>query len=130
MMRVENLVVTLALVLSCVFLVSCATKKVAFYKEDGSPLSITDYEKIAQTLRDDSKYERAIEAYEAIIANYPDNQKAVAWAYYEIAFCYFVLKEYSEAEKYFRIVINDYQEPAATKLAQDMLAKILEAKKK
>jgi TolA-binding protein len=130
MMRLGNLLVTLTIVISCIVPFSCATKKVALYKEDGSPLLITDYEKIAQTLRDDRKYGRAIEAYEAIITNYSDNQTAVVWAYYEIAFCYFVLKDYTEAEKYFRVVINEYQDPAATKLAQDMLAKILEAKKK
>jgi TolA-binding protein len=116
-----------------VLLASCATKMPALSTEEGAPLSITDYEKIAQTERDNRRYENAVRAYEALIANYPDNVQAVAWANYEIGFCYFVVKRYDEAEKYFRIVINEFQEPAARKLAQDMLAKIakiVEEKKK
>lgn len=124
--------VTLIQILAVFFLLfaSCATKMPALYGEDGAPLSITDYEKIAQNERDSRRYENAIRAYEALIVNYPDNNKAVVWANYEIGFCYFVMKRYDEAEKHFRIVINEFQEPAARKLAQDMLAKIVEAKKK
>ncbi len=110
-------------------LASCATRQPVLYN-DGNPLSITEYEKIAQNERDNNRYDNAIEAYNAIITNYQDNSKAAVWANYEIGFCYYVQKEYSEAEKYFRIVINEFLEPAAKRLAEDMIAKIFEAKKK
>jgi len=108
---------------------SCATKPPVLYN-NGNPLPITEYQKVAQKEFDDKNYENAILAYSAIIENYPDNIKAVVWAYYEIGFCYFVLKEYGEAEKYFRIVINEYEEPAAKKLARDRMNEIGEKKKK
>jgi TolA-binding protein len=109
-------------------LLSCATPKPVLYN-DGKPLSITDYEKIAQAEYDKGRYENAIDAYNAIIKNYPENQKALAWAYYEIGFCYFVLKEYDNAEVNFRKVINEFQEPAAKKLSAEIMAKIEQEKK-
>jgi len=106
--------------------ISCASKPPVLYR-GGQPLSITDYEKIAQKEFDEQHYKYAISAYEAIIDNYSDNNKnAVAWAYYEIGYCYYTMKENDTAEQYFRKVINEYQEPAAKKLAQEMLDKILE----
>jgi len=104
---------------------SCASKPPVLYR-DGQPLSITDYEKIAQKEFDEQHYKYAISAYKAIIDNYSDNKNALAWAYYEIGYCYYTMKEYDTAEQYFRKVINEYQEPAAKKLAQEMLDKILE----
>jgi len=121
--------VALFLLFFTMILASCATRQLVLYN-DGNPLSITEYEKIAQSERDNNRYDNAIEAYNAIITHYPDNSKAAVWANYEIGFCYYVQKEYSEAEKYFRIVINEFQDPAAKKLAEDMIAKIFETKKK
>jgi tetratricopeptide (TPR) repeat protein len=109
---------------------SCASKIPALYQEDGSPLSITDYEKIAQKNFDERRYDNAITAYTAIVSNYPDNSKALVWAYYEIGFCYLVKEDYDEAEFYFRIVINEYQDPAATLLAEKMIGKIIEEREK
>jgi TolA-binding protein len=120
----------LILILICALLLSCATRRPDLYREDGSSLSITDYEKIAQVERDNRRYENAIEVYSAIITNYSDNKTALAWAHYEVGFCYFTLKKYPEAEQYFRIVINEFQDPAAKKLAQDMIVKIGEVKEK
>lgn len=119
----------LFLIFFTMILTSCATRQLVLYN-DGNPLSITEYEKIAQRERDNNRYDNAIKAYNAIITHYSDNSKAAVWANYEIGFCYYVQKEYSEAEKYFRIVINEFQEPAAKKLAEDMIAKIFETKKK
>ena len=109
---------------------SCASKMPALYQEDGNPFSITDYEKIAQKEFDERRYDNAIAAYTAIISNYPDNSKALVWAHYEIGFCYLVKEDYDEAEFYFRIVINEYQDPAATLLAEKMIGKIVEEREK
>jgi tetratricopeptide (TPR) repeat protein len=106
--------------------VSCASKLPALYREDGSPLKITDYEKIAQKEFDERRYDNAIIAYSAIISNYPDNATALAWSHYEIGYCYYLKKELDQAEFYFRKVTNDYQEPAATFLADMMIGKIVE----
>ena len=108
---------------------SCASKPPVLYQA-GKPLAIIEYEKIAQNEFDKKKYKNAIAAYDAIIKNYADNTRALVWAHYEIGFCYYVQKKYEMAEKYFRLVINDFQEPAARKLAQDRIASIVEAKKK
>ena len=91
---------------------------------------ITDYEKIAQKEFEERRIDNAIVTYTAIISNYPDNVKAVVWAHYEIGFCYLVQEEYDEAEFYFRIVINDYQDPAATLLAEKMIGEIVEERAK
>ena len=117
------------LVLGC-FMVSCITRMPALYSESGDPLTIIEYEKIAQKEYDNERYDNAIMAYEAILENYQDNLRASAWANYEIGYCYFVQKEYDTAEIYFRKVLNEFQDPAAKKLAQDMLDKIVEEKDK
>ena len=109
---------------------SCASKMPALYQEDGSPLSITDYDKIAQKEFDERRYDNAIAAYTAIISNYRDNAKALVWSHYEIGFCDLVKEDYDEAEFYFRIVINEYQDPAATLLAEKMIGKIVEEREK
>jgi tetratricopeptide (TPR) repeat protein len=112
------------------FTLSCASKMPALYNEDGSALLITDYEKIAQKEFDAKRYDNAIMAYTAIISTYSDNTKAAVWAHYEIGFCYLMKEQYDEAEFYFRIVINDYQDPAATLLAEKMIGDIVEEREK
>ena len=111
-------------------IVSCAIRMPALYSENGAPLSIIEYEKIAQKEYDKERYDNAIIAYQAILDNYHDNPGAGVWANYEIGYCYFVQKEYDTAEIYFRKVLNEYQDPASKKLAQDMLDKIVEEKDK
>ncbi len=102
---------------------SCSTRAPVLYK-NGTPLSITDYEKIAQKQFDEGRFKNAITAYQAIIDNYPDNQNAMAWAHYEIGYCYYVMGDHQQAEIFFRKVVNEYREPAAKTLATQMLEKI------
>jgi TolA-binding protein len=102
----------------------------ALYSDTGEALTISEYEIIAQKEYDNERYDNAITAYEAILEHYPDNLRASAWANYEIAYSYFVQKEYDTAEIYFRKVLNEFQDPASKKLAQDMLKKIVEEKDK
>ena len=97
------------------------------------PHGITDregeYQKIAQKEYENENYDNAILAYQAIIDNYPSNTKAITWANYEIGYCYYMKKNYEKAESYFRKVINDFNDPAAKKLSNEMLEKISEKKK-
>jgi TolA-binding protein len=106
---------------------SCASKAPALYR-NGEPLSIIEYEKIAQQEYEKKRYEYVIAAYETIVKYYPNNPSKLAWAHYEIGFSYYVQEMYDKAEYSFNIVINDYQEPAARKLAQDMLVRTFEKK--
>jgi tetratricopeptide (TPR) repeat protein len=111
----------------CLFLAgACASRRFALYREDGSPLSIVEYEKLAQKERDVNRYENAIKAYEAIIKHYVDNANAVLWATYESGFCYYRLERYADAEGYFRKIVDEFQDPAAKKLSQDMLKRIVD----
>jgi TolA-binding protein len=103
---------------------SCATPKPALYDQAGVPFYITEYEKIALKEYEEQRYDNAIEAYEAIIEHYPENSKALAWANYEIGYCFWMLKDYESAELRFRKVLNEFQEPAAKTLAGEMLEKI------
>lgn len=105
---------------------SCATAPPALYDAGGEPLSITDYEKLAQKEYENGRYENAVLVYQAIIDHYPRNQDAVAWAHYEIGYCYYMREEYDRAEQYFRTVLNRFQEPAARTLATQMLERIRE----
>jgi len=119
---------TIGLFALAVTLSSCATKKPVLYGPEGEPFTITEYEKIAQKEREANRYQNAVEVYRVIIERFEENQTALVWANYETGFCYFNLKKYDEAEVWFRRVINEFQDPAARKLAQDMLTKIAELK--
>ncbi|RKY00379.1 MAG: hypothetical protein DRP54_05605 [Spirochaetes bacterium] len=111
------------------FLVSsCATQRLQLYK-DGKPLKLSEYEKLALKEYTEGRYENAIKVYQAILKNYSSETYAVVWAWYEIGYCYYMMKNYPEAEKAFRKVINEYQDPAAKRLAQEMLGRIIEEKK-
>jgi tetratricopeptide (TPR) repeat protein len=105
---------------------ACASRKLSLYREDGSPLSIVEYEKLAQKERDANRFENAIKVYEAIIEHYGDNTSAVLWATYETGFCYYRLERYADAEVYFRKIVDESQDPTAVKLSKDMLARIVD----
>ncbi|MFW6138240.1 MAG: tetratricopeptide repeat protein [Spirochaetota bacterium] len=106
---------------------SCATKQPVLYKDD-RPLHLSEYQKMAQKKYEEERFREAIPIYRAVIKNYPENSSAVAWAHYEIGFCYYRMENYDQAMVYFRKVVNEYNEPAATKLAEHMMSKISEKK--
>ena len=121
---------TIGLFALAVILSSCATKKPVLYGPEGDPFTITKYEKIAQMEREAGRYENAVEVYRVIIERFGENRTSLVWAHYETGFCYFKLQNYDEAEVQFRRVINEFQDPAARKLSQDMLTRIAELKEK
>jgi len=127
--NLRKLTFVVAIILIGVFMLfSCVTKPPILYN-NGKPLSIVEYQKIAQKEYENENYDNAILAYQAIIDNYPSNTKAITWANYEIGYCYYMKKNYEKAESYFRKVINDFNDPAAKKLSNEMLEKISEKKK-
>ena len=129
MVKIYRLGIVFVLFVIIMVMASCASKPPVLTK-NGRPLTIIEYEKIAQKEYEEGRYDNAIMAYKAIIKNYPDHLSEVAWANYEIGYCYYMKKDYEKAEEYFRKVVNEYNEPAAKKLSQEMLEKIGEKKKK
>ena len=69
---------------------------------------------------------------EYIIDNFDrDNYaKDVAWAYYEIGFCYYYQNKYEEALEYFDIVINNFTVLPPRVLAQKVMQDIYDKKPK
>lgn len=74
------------------------------------------------------EYEKAIFQYQKILkkfANQPvEYNKELAWAEYEIGFCYYQLGDNKKAIEYFERVINYYDQASARILAQKMLTKV------
>lgn len=54
------------------------------------------------------KYKEAIKIYDSLIKKFPDEDYEAAWANYEAGVCYFLLKKYSIARKYFVTVMQRY----------------------
>jgi TolA-binding protein len=69
--------------------------------------------------------EKAIEEYQGIIRDYPDNWRAVA-AQYDIATIYEDLKDYDRAITAYQKVITDYPESNYAPMAQDNIGDIYE----
>ena len=78
------------------------------------------------------KYKDAIAYYQYIIDNFDtDNYvKDIAWAYYEIGFCYYYQNKYEEALKYFDIVMNNFTVLPPRILAQKVTQDIYDKKPK
>lgn len=102
--------------------VSCITSQVAIEKND-TPLTLSQK---AQDYFSNKEYTAAISYYQAIIDNYKKDQfeKEIAWAYYEIGFCYFTMGNNDLANKYFNTVINDFSIQAPRVLAEKIKLKI------
>lgn len=77
-------------------------------------------------------YRKAVAYYQYIIDNYSreDYSKEIAWAYYEIGFCYYYQNKFKEAIDYFNIVINDFAVLPPRVLAQKVLEDIYEQRPK
>ena len=54
----------------------------------------------------------------------------MAWAYYEIGFCYYYQKKYKKALEYFNIVMNDFAVLPPKMLAQKVMNDIYDKKPK
>lgn len=75
-------------------------------------------------------YKKAIAYYQVIIDRFDRElfPKEVAWAYYEIGFCYYYQRKYKEAVKYLDIVLNEFAILPARILASNVLETIYERK--
>ncbi|WP_028331162.1 tetratricopeptide repeat protein [Brachyspira alvinipulli] len=113
-----------------VFLLSsCASAVKISVEEEKYPKIIAEK---AYTEFGNKNYKNAIAYYQYIIDNFDrDNYaKDVAWAYYEIGFCYYYQNKYEEALKYFDIVINSFTVLPPRILAQKVMQDIYDKKPK
>lgn len=113
-----------------VFLLSSCASAVKISVEEGQyPKIIAEK---GYTEFGEKNYKTAIAYYQYIIDNFDrDNYpKDVAWAYYEIGFCYYYQKKYTEALKYFDIVLNNFTILPPKILAQKVIEDIYEQKPK
>lgn len=111
------------------YLTSCATALKITPEEARYPKIIAEK---AYTEFNNKKYKRAIKYYQYIIDNFDreNYSKDMAWAYYEIGFCYYYQKKYKKALEYFNIVMNDFAVLPPKMLAQKVMNDIYDKKPK
>lgn len=110
-------------------LISCASAVKVSVEEEQYPKIIAEK---GYTEFGNKNYKTAIAYYQYIIDNFDRENyaKDVAWAYYEIGFCYYYQKKYEEALKYFDIVLNNFTVLPPKILAQKVMQDIYEEKPK
>ena len=110
-------------------LISCASAVKITAEEERYPQIIAEK---AYTEFNNKKYKNAIAYYQYIIDNFDreNYSKEVAWAYYEIGFCYYYRGKYKEALNYFNTVMNDFAVLPPKILAQKVMQDIYDKKPK
>ena len=109
--------------------ISCASVLKITPEEERYPQIIAEK---AYTEFNNKKYKKARDYYQYIIDNFDreNYSKEVAWAYYEIGFCYYYQKKYKEALNYFNAVMNDFAVLPPKILAQKVMQDIYDKKPK
>ncbi|HMA99756.1 MAG TPA: hypothetical protein VKS21_02110 [Spirochaetota bacterium] len=109
------------------FFYTCRT----FPLPDDKDATPADYVEVAQKYSIQKSFRKAIDTYKIILNKFNTAAKKkkyyedIAWAYYEIGFCYLEMKEYKKAKKYFNIVMTRYSTiSAAYTLAQQRIIEI------
>ena len=117
------------LVVLLFLLISCASAVKISVEEERYPRIIAEK---AYTEFGNKNYKKAIAYYQYIIDNFDRENyaKDVAWAYYEIGFCYYYQNKYKEALNYFDIVINNFTVLPPRILAQKVMQDIYDKKPK
>ena len=117
------------LVVLLFLLISCASAVKISVEEERYPRIIAEK---AYTEFSNKNYKKAIAYYQYIIDNFDRENyaKDVAWAYYEIGFCYYYQNKYKEALNYFDIVINNFTVLPPRILAQKVMQDIYDKKPK
>lgn len=126
-MSVKKIFVFLSV--SVFYLISCASVLKISPEEARYPQIIAEK---AYTEFNNKKYKKAINYYQYIIDNFDreNYSKDVAWAYYEIGFCYYYQGKYKDALNYFDTVINDFAVLPPKILAEEVMQNIYDKKPK
>ena len=109
--------------------ISCTSLKEVVVQENIAPQIISE---MAYEEFNNKNYKKAIKYYQVIIERFDrvNYAKEVAWAYYEIGFCYYYMKKYEDAILYFDIVLNEFSILPTRILAIKVLDDIYETKPK
>lgn len=109
--------------------VSCASFGEVIVEDNIAPQIISEF---AYEEFNNKNYKRAIKYYQIIVDRFDRETypKEVAWAYYEIGFCYYYMNKYEDAILYFDIVLNDFSILSPRILARKVLDDIYETKPK
>ncbi len=109
--------------------ISCTSLKEVVVQENIAPQIISE---MAYEEFNNKNYKKAIKYYQVIIERFDrvNYAKEVAWAYYEIGFCYYYMKKYEDAILYFDIVLNEFSILPPRILAIKVLDDIYETKPK
>lgn len=69
------------------------------------------------------EYHKAIEYFEYLIQkfNTPENEKYIAWATYEIGFCYYRLGKEEKAIQYFDIVLTQHKKERSPRILANLV---------
>lgn len=108
------------IILGSILITSCASTINVSEEEKRYPKIIAEK---AYTEFNEKRYKNAIAYYQYILDNYDRNlfPKDVAWAYYEIGFCYYYQSKYKEALSYFDIVMREFTVLPPKVLAQRVI---------
>ncbi len=108
------------IILGSILITSCASTINVSEEEKRYPKIIAEK---AYTEFNEKRYKNAIAYYQYILDNYDRNlfPKDVAWAYYEIGFCYYYQSKYKKALSYFDIVMREFTVLPPKVLAQRVI---------
>lgn len=115
---------TLALTL----LFSCGVSRKELTKRLNVAGTPYEYTEVAQEYANRRDFNKAIQVYNIFIETYIPQKsiydKELAWAHYEIGFCYFQKYDFNNASSHFKIVIEEYLANAPRTLARQRLEEI------
>ncbi len=119
-------IIALLLVLAQVFSACAVFRKTErFAVTKLHPSTPEYYEFIALHYYQRGEYGRAIEYYKILLQRFAERAEAydteLAWAAYEIGFCYYKQKRYAAAYRQFKTVITNYHDLGASTLAGQRL---------
>jgi tetratricopeptide (TPR) repeat protein len=114
--------------LSIIAFSGCSNKKNKFIIDETTCKNPTDYVEVAQKYYERKDYKKSIVVYKALISKYQAQkdiyEKSLAWAYYEVGFCYHLLHKKKDALDYFKIVIKDFSIIGPKTLAEQRVLEI------
>lgn len=104
-------------------LVGCVAPGKVIIEKNDTPLTLSER---ALDYFNNKEYVAAISCYQAIIDNFKKDvfEKEIAWAYYEIGYCYYAMGDNEKALKYLSIVLTESSVQAPRVLAEKIKLKI------
>jgi outer membrane protein assembly factor BamD (BamD/ComL family) len=106
------------------FILNCSSDKVSL-KQPNANSKARDILEYGRALYNKGEYKSAINQFRYVISKFSENKKECAWAQYELAYTYYVMKDYKIALNEFKKVEMLYpEESGAIILAKKMINEI------